>query len=63
MIAFMCICIAGINVLLIFGHLIRLYRHRHDTSIAEATDIIASVLFSTINASVLAMAYNALCYR
>ncbi|MBO0932124.1 hypothetical protein [Fibrella aquatilis] len=60
MIAFLCICVAGINVLLIMGHMIRLYRHRHDTSIAEATDSIASILFSSINASVLVMAYNAL---
>ena len=60
MIAFLCLSIAAVNVLLIFSHLIRLFRHRHDTSLAEATDTIASVLFSSINASVLAMAYNAL---
>ena len=63
MIAFICISIAGVNVLLIFSYLLRLYRRRHDTSIAEATDTIAAVLFSCINASVLTMAYNALCCR
>lgn len=60
MIAFLCISVASVNMLLILSYLIRLYRHRHDTSIAEATDTIAAILFSCLNASVLAMAYNAL---